>query len=174
MIDYLLVATSSISLFMFVIGLIICVRTKGQAEILLSMKGLFIGLLVLGCISLWYMVGDMRVSDKVVVIFLYILLFWAMSFSYILGLFGMPLTSTRVQFLLTLMAHGGKGADIQNLTKDYSRDSIIGIRLHRLITSGEIIQKGNKYMLKSRWTYFVLHNEFLLFLIELFQPLDPK
>lgn len=171
MIDYAIVGVSSVSFFSFVIGLILSVRAKGQAEILVSMKKIFIGLAATGCGVLWMFLGGSSDVEKVVVLFIYIFLFWAMSFSYILGLFGIPLTSVRIQFLLTLVSHGDRGAHVKTLMKEYSKDSLIRIRLHRLMSSGEIIRKGNYYVLRSRWSYFILHNMLLLFLIALYRPI---
>lgn len=171
MIDSLIVSISSISFFLFVVGLTLAVRIKGQAEILTSMKQLYLSLSLVGSISLLFMAGDMNIVDMLLFTVLYLVLFWAMAFSYILGLFGIPLSSVRMQFLLTLASHGRGGADMKKLRKEYSTTSLIGIRLHRLGTSGEIIKKGNQYMLRSRWSYFVLHNVFLLFLIKLFRPI---
>ncbi len=171
MVDYLIIGISSISFFFFVIGLMLLVRAKGQAEILLSMKRLFLTLSLMGNTAIWVMLWNTSVYDKLFVITLYMMLFWAMSFTYILGLFGIPLTSVRIQFLLTLVAHGVRGADMSDLMKEYSKDSIVGIRLLRLVTSGEIIKKGNSYMLRSRWSYFVLHNYFLLLLLKIFRPI---
>lgn len=174
MVDYLITVMSCISFLFFVIGLILFIRAKGQAEILLSMKRLYLALGVAGSISLWLMLGDVTTSLKIIFVVLYLLLFWAMSFSYILGLFGIPLTSVRIQFLLTLIARGGKGANVKALMKDYSKESLVNIRLHRLMTSGEIVKKGNYYMLGSRRSYFVLHNLFLLFLLKLYRPFPRK
>lgn len=170
--DVIIVIVSSISFLLFVIGLIVSVRAKGQAEILTSMKKLYLVLSMVGSIFIWLIFRDTNIVDTILFIVLYLVLFWAMSFSYILGLFGIPLTSVRMQFLLTLAAHGDRGADIQVMRKAYSKESILAIRLHRLETSGEIIRKGNYYALRSRWSYFVIHNIFLLFLIKLFQPLE--
>lgn len=171
MIDYVIVGVSSASFLLFIVGITLSVRAKGQAEILLSMKKLFIGLAVVGCSALWTFLGNIRDVDKVLLLCTYLLLFWAMSFSYVLGLFGIPLTSVRIQFLLTLVSHGERGAFAKTLMKEYSKDSIIRIRLHRLISSGEIIKKGNYYMLSSRWSYFILHNMLLLFFIHLYRPI---
>lgn len=172
MIDMFLIIISGCSFLLFMIGLILYVRVRGQGEILSAMKHVYLTLCVLGSLSLWFFLRNTPIRDMVIVIAIYIVLFWAMSFSYILGLFGMPLTSVRIQFLLTLFAHGDSGADKETLKKEYSKDTLVNIRLHRLETSGEIVKKGNRYMLRSRWSYFVLHNIFLLFLIKLFRPLE--
>lgn len=174
MIDYMVIITSSFSFLIFVISLTLLVRAKGQAEILVSMKKLFLVLLCVSSIIFWVILGNMNGVDKMVLLCVHLVLFWAMSFSYILGLFGIPLTSLRIQFLLTLFAHGASGSDLKTLMKEYSKKSIVRIRLHRLETSGEIIRKGKYYMLRSRWSYFVLHNYFLLLLLNMYRPIQRR
>ncbi len=163
---------SRFSFFLFIIGLTLLIRAKGQTEILLSIKKLFLVLLCVSSIILWFILGNMNDIDKVALLFAYVLLFWSMSFSYTLVLFGTALTSLRIQFLLTLVGHGDRGADMRTLMKEYSKESIVRIRLHRFETSGEIIKKGNHYKLRSQWSYFILHNLFLLFLLRLYRPFE--
>lgn len=164
-IDLVIVLTSLVTFIFFVIGLTALVRIRGQEGILSSIKNVFLVLSLGSSVIFWIVVGD------VILLIVHIVIFWALSFSYVLGLFGLPLTSLRIQLLLAIVASGDKGCYMKTLLKKYSKEAIVRQRLYRLETSGEIVEKGKYYMLRSRWSYFVLHNYFLLFLLKLYRPI---
>lgn len=170
MIDVTMLFVDITTLVLYIIALTLSIRRNGQKGVLSSMKQIFLFSLCISTVFLWYALGDISPGNKLLLACIHIVIVGALCFSYILGLLGLPLTSLRTALLLTLAHYGDKGASIRTLLKIYSKHSIMHHRLHRLETSGEIVRRGNYVMLRSRTSYFVLHNRFLLFLIHLYFP----
>lgn len=174
MIDITLLLASIISFLLFVFFLTICVRKVGQTGILSWMKRIFIVLFVIGCFVLWLHFKIFPLTTRIMLLTVYLFLYWALSFAYTLGLFGLPLTSLRIQLLITLVQSNRKNMKKEMLLRKYSRLIIVKQRLHRLETSGEIIRRGNRYLLRSPWTYFMIHTYFLILLMVLYRPFGSK
>ncbi len=174
MADIAIVLMASVSCIVFIISLTLVIRAKGQSKILVSIKTSYLTLLGIGSSILWLILGNMMTVEKMGLLLVFIILFSAICFSYTLIVFGTSITSVRIQFLINLLGYGDRGANIKRLMKDYSKESLIRIRLHRLETSGEVIRRGAYYSIKSRWSYFMVHNYFLLFLINLYSPLPRR
>jgi hypothetical protein len=174
MTDILLCLISFISFIFLVIGLGLSVRSHGQAGIISAMKQWFIGLSVVSGLCIWFIFYSFPPEAKGMFILLHMVLFGSLSFSYIIGLFGLPLTSLRIQLLLCIAKHGSSGINIKSLDQTYSKVTMVRQRLYRLETSREIIKEGKYYVLRSKWSYFVLHNMFLMLLLRLYRPLDKK
>lgn len=174
MIDYFILIISSLTFVFFVIGLTISVRARGQAGVLTSMKQLFLVLSLISSIVLWFVIGERSIKLTFILMGIHLLLFWSLSFSYILGVFGLPMTSLRMQLLLTIAGFGDRGIKRNQLEKKYSTRTMVAQRLYRLETSGELVKRGSRYMLRSQWSYFMLHNRFLLLLLRIYRPIRKK
>lgn len=173
-IDSVIFIISSVTFILFVIGLTISVRARGQAGILTTMKQLFLALSLTSSIVLWIGSAEHSLEMKFVILITHLLLFWSVSFSYILGVFGLPMTSLRMQLLLTIAGFGDRGIGRNQLEKKYSTRTMVAQRLYRLETSGELVRRGSRYMLRSKYSYFMLHNRFLLLLLAIYRPIRKK
>lgn len=166
MIDKLIVLFAIGTFILYVITLAITVRVNGQKGILTSLKQVFIILTIISSAVVWITLKDIGL------LFLHLVLLWSLSFAYILCLFGLPLTSLRMQILLTISKSGDEGIGISELSKKYSHEQVLEQRIVRLESSKEIVKKSGLYRLRSSYSYFMLHNRFLLFLIKLYRPFN--
>ncbi len=174
MIDKTLILISAFSFFIFVAALTILVRMRGHWGILLWMQRIFLVLLVGSSVSVWYIFSDVSIDNKIILLIANFFLTGALSFAYIDGFFGLPLTSLRIELLTTIVRAGHHGIREQDLLKRYTKPSIIRRRLFRLETSGEIVRVGDRYMLRSFSSYFMLHTFVLLGLLVLYKPFHDK
>lgn len=174
MLDIIVFFTSIVSFLVFVLGLAHLIRTKGHEGILLSIKRLFLIVSLVSSIFLWFIVASKLTSQYLELIFIHLLLFWSLSFAYILGIFGLSLTSLRIQLLLILVSKVNQKMTQASLIRWYSIKDIVKKRLYRLESSGEIVRRGGVYTLRSKWSYFMLHSYVLLFLTWLYRPIPWK
>lgn len=172
MIDATLISVSISSLSFFILALTLVVRKRGTKGILVSMKQLFLALSLLTSAGVWGIYGSISLDNRIQIVVVHLLLFWLLSFSYIIGLFGLPLTSMRIQLLLTIFQSGKGKLRRSDLMKQYTKRMIVEQRLWRLETSGEIVKNGNVYSLRSRWSYFMVHTYFLMLLTRLYRPIQ--
>lgn len=97
--------------------------------------------------------------------FIYILL----CFSYVLTVFGVCVTSIRIQMLCEIAKTRGRGVSEVQMLKKYNKNDIVRTRLSRLIGSGEIKKEKNFYYPNKKISYFQLHT-YLLILIRRLYP----
>jgi hypothetical protein len=174
MVDILVLFTSIASLLVFVFSLAHWIRVNGENGILLTIKRLFLVISGVSSFFLWFMAGGISLLLRIELLFIHILLFWSLSFAYIIGLFGLPLTSLRIQLLLMFARRREHGMTLVSLTRRYGIKEIVRQRLNRLETSGEIARRGEVYALRSKWTYFMIHTYVLLFLTWVYRPIPWK
>jgi len=172
MTDIIIFSSSVCSLALFIVGLGLSVRRHGQSGIIQAMKQVFIGITCSGVLFLLVVFHNMPRVDLFIILMIYLVLFWALAFAYIIGIFGLPLTSLRIQILLTVYNSPFHRIREEDLMKKYSLSTMVEQRIFRLETSGEIIKKGKVFFIKSTRSYFVLHNKFLIYLTKIFKPIS--
>jgi hypothetical protein len=87
---------------------------------------------------------------------------------YIGSVMGIAATSIRIRILQEIFIHGKKGISYKNLLKIYNKESIIRMRIIRLITAGEINLHGYKYKINKTVSIFQIHEKFQLILRNVF------
>lgn len=172
MTDSVLTIVTSISFLCYVFLLANAVRRKGQQGILTTLKSYFLILTVCNCTVLWILLGTIPIMDRLFYMLIDFVLFITLCFAYILCLFGIPLSSVRMQALATIAQGKDKRVREKDLLEKYSTRHLVDIRLYRLESSKEIIKKGKYYMVRSPWSYFMIHNQFLMILVKLYKPID--
>jgi hypothetical protein len=88
--------------------------------------------------------------------------------SYVNAIFGIAITSLRIQILTEIMSFAHKGISGKTIAKKYSREVIIKKRLERLMASGEIKFSGGFYRPKIKMSFFIMHTYFLIFINRLY------
>lgn len=173
MVDSTIVGISLLSFLFFVLGMVVAIRMYGQKGILISLKRLFIVPIVFSSVALWFVIPGSLI-EHLRFLFLHLFLYWSLCFSYVIGLLGLPLTSLRIQLLLSIVRLGGKGINYRDLTEQYSKTIVVKQRLYRLTTSHEITEDNKMYSLRSSRSYFMLHTYVLVFLLWLYKPIQKK
>ena len=142
MIDILVLLSSITSFLTFVFCLAHWIRTKGQNGVFLSIKRLFLVISCASSIFLCLVAAGLSLPQYLEIIFIHFLLFWSLSFAYIIGIFGLSLTSLRIQLLLILVKKESQKMTPAALTRWYSIKEIVKKRLYRLESSGKIVKRG--------------------------------
>lgn len=83
------------------------------------------------------------------------IVFILLSCCYFMGIFGLMATSVRIRILSEIARTGSRGMTYKELLTRYNRKEIVGGRLARLVSSGDIVYAGGKYRVKGRVTFFV-------------------
>lgn len=82
--------------------------------------------------------------------FLYTLL----VFHYIAWVFGMGEAAIRIRLLFELAKHPVKGLSLEDFYERYNAESILSVRLARLVNAGHISLEGDIYKIKNRILLF--------------------
>lgn len=79
-----------------------------------------------------------------------------LCFVYVLCVFGPYETSVRMRLVREIAGGGVRGVSIQELANRYNAQTIVDIRLQRLIGSGDVIEKNGKYRVVSSSNFFFI------------------
>lgn len=118
--------------------------------------------------AVWSIVYSWMISLSVSVIFSYMffvslfvpliagVLFSLAESIYLFGMFATVEAAIRLKILLLIVASGSHGMTRSEIAAVYNREIIIALRLNRLVASGMLLQKGNRYMLSTGHSYMRL------------------
>lgn len=84
-----------------------------------------------------------------------VMLFVILACSFFMGVFGLMATSVRIRMLSEISRSRPGGMSYNQLLARYNREAIVGKRLARLISSGDITYAGGKYRTGGRITFFM-------------------
>lgn len=174
MIDLFIALSSSFSVLVFVIILTFVVRKTKQRGIFMWLKRTFLGVWFVSSFFVWLIVRDLPLTNQIGLVFVHLLITWLLSFSYIVGFFGLPLTSVRIELLTVIGQKGEKGIRRETFMKKHNKTMFAKRSLYRLVTSGEIRKRGRVYSLRSAWSYVMLHTYVLVFLFALYRPMGSE
>jgi len=79
-----------------------------------------------------------------------------LSFVYVLCVFGPYETSVRMRLVREIARAGANGISRQELLKRYSAQTIVDLRLRRLMGSGDIIEKDGLYRVGRKKNFFFI------------------
>lgn len=96
------------------------------------------------------------------------LIFGASCFIYVTAVFGITVTSVRIQILRMISRTGSRGLGYGEIFGKYNKHVIVKTRLERLVGSGQLIRNKNKYYLPAKTTFFILYTKFLVWLYNVF------
>ena len=136
---------------------ILVIRKQGDSGVFIWLLRVFFLVGLVGAVILFLVFRH----ESMPVIFLLegttIMLYGLIVFSYILGIFGITITSVRIQILSKIVTSGENGMTKSELMKEYNRTTLIHQRLKRLLSSGEIIRKKGTYYLSHSSSPFMIH-----------------
>ena len=79
-----------------------------------------------------------------------------LCFVYVLCIFGPYETSVRMRLVREIAASAGNGVSLQELLSRYNPETLVNIRLQRLVGSGDLIEKDGRFRLgRSKNFFFV-------------------
>jgi hypothetical protein len=111
---------------------------------------------------------SLPVGDTVAEIAVSFVLYGLAVATFVLAVFGITVTSLRIQMLLAVDAAGDRGVSGRQLRQRYGRDAVVARRLERLSASGELVRHGDRYGYGGKRTFFVVHTYFLVLLNRLY------
>lgn len=154
----ILIVVSAVIFFLIFLGIhIVTFRTTGDSEVL---KKLVYNVVIVGVfqmISVVIAVRQASLSLVVAVVALTFVLYMLMAWCYILGIFGITVTSVRMQILSEIANSASNGITSGGLMKKYNRKRMIAQRLFRLVSSGELKKVGGRYLLRRKISPFLVH-----------------
>jgi hypothetical protein len=75
-----------------------------------------------------------------------LLTYFALAYFYVFGFYNLGESSRRVRLLIELHSAGARGMTRAEILAAYNARMIIAARLHRLLVSGQIVQRGGRYV----------------------------
>lgn len=156
-VDILIVIHALIFFLIFLGFHIVTFRTIGDREVF---KRLVYNVVVVGVFQIVTVAITVRqapISLVVVVVALTMVIYTLMAWSYILGIFGITVTSVRMQMLSEIAKSGSRGITIDALLKHYNRKRMVSQRLFRLVSSGELKEVGGRYFIRRKISPFLVH-----------------
>lgn len=101
-------------------------------------------------------------------LFLIGLIYVAITFIFINVVFGIGVTSIRIQLLLEIASFGLRGISRTALMNKYDKKKIINNRLDRLISSGIIINQNNTLSLSNNFSLFNLYTTLIGIIMKIY------
>ena len=95
-------------------------------------------------------------------------IYFNLSFFFVLAIFGVSISSIRIQILDLISQSKLKGVSTKVILMKYNRDIILRTRLNRLISSGEIKRSGDYFVAHKRFSYFIIHTYVLVLMYKLY------
>jgi|WetSurMetagenome_2_1015567.scaffolds.fasta_scaffold408550_2 hypothetical protein len=97
------------------------------------------------------------ISQLLIVFFASFVLYSFLAVLYILGPFGLIESSLRLKLLSEIANAEEIGLKKQDLYKAYNINAIIQKRLERFVVSKDFIFQNGNYIIKNRFSYFLVH-----------------
>jgi hypothetical protein len=164
--DILISLHGILSLFMFIVLQILVFRRIRDREVMkwLAYIYLIIGVChFAGAVLYWkfFLHGQPGITTVFEYACVSFLIFSMLVVSYVNAVFGITMTSLRIQILTEIMGYGKAGISGKTIARIYSKEVIIRKRLDRLMASGDLQFTGGYYRPKSHMSFFIIHTYFL-------------
>lgn len=156
-IDFGVIVLSIVFSIVFLALHILVIRSIGDRAVFPWLLRVFFLVAVVGIAPMILFFQNIPSEVIVLLTLATVTLYALIVFSYILGIFGITITSVRIQILCKIFSAGSRGITTKELMKDYNRTVQFSQRLHRLITSGEVKEKNGKYFVPRSLSPFILH-----------------
>jgi hypothetical protein len=169
--DFLILIHFSISCIIFFIAHILVFRSLKKNSIIAVLFAVYLAVAVLHLISAYLYAGyfpEIFKGDRVMQYLIYpwlsLVLYSLSVFSFILAVFGITVTSLRIQLLSEISKKGSRGMKQSEISGSYSNEKLLDTRIARLVDSGELILKNGRYYPGSHLSYFRIHTSALIYL----------
>jgi hypothetical protein len=159
-IDMLTVGSGVFSFVIFLLIHVITFRRVRPEHLLRSLLACVMGIMGLPVVlmGIFYICKLMNapLEDWVCAAILASLIEGLLCFFYILCVFGPYETSVRMRLVREIAAAPPEGISMKELLQRYNHESIVNLRLKRLIGSGDIIEKDGRYRVGNRQNFFFI------------------
>jgi hypothetical protein len=167
--DILVISTGTCSFILFLVLQIAIFRHIDSRKLMKWLMIIFISVfLIHTTVFLFSYPMNLSGSEKfrlfIESYFLATSIYALLSFIYVSAVFGITVTSVRIQIMRTIFNHGARGMTLKEILSIYNRDVIIGTRLERLVGSGELEVSNGQYRIKHKLSLFMVHTYFLVLL----------
>lgn len=78
----------------------------------------------------------------------WILAYLALAYCYVFGFYNLGESARRIRLLVELSGAGNKGLTLEELLAVYNARMIVEARLGRLLTGGQVVERGGRYFSK--------------------------
>lgn len=153
--DIFIIATAILIFIIFFVAHIIFLRINKDREPVYGIITIFLVTGAIGGAFEWFFIFTSPGEKSAVIISLFSYLF--IFIAYMLGVFGMMMSSLRLRMLSEIAGRGKTGISEIELLEIYNRDKIIKSRLSRFIQSGDMEYKNRYYYIKKPFSIFELH-----------------
>jgi len=111
-----------------------------------------VGFVAVGGFGVWSVLNESRatISEQIGTLLLLLISYLALVYCYVFGFYNMGESARRVRILRELLSAGERGMSLKEMLQVYNAGMILDIRLERLATAGQIIEKNGRYMIGSR------------------------
>jgi hypothetical protein len=79
-----------------------------------------------------------------------VLAYLGFAYCYVIGFFNIGESARRIRLLIELYAAGPRGLTVPEVLTVYNAQMVLDARLHRLLSSGQIVERGGRYFLRRR------------------------
>jgi hypothetical protein len=173
--DFVIIFQSIFSFILFFIAHIVVFSYKKSKGILTNLLSTYISIVIIHFVITYIIAFYLPILvdiDPLIKFAVYPLISFVllslMTFSFILAIFGITVTSLRIQMLTKILHAGINGLTKNDILKQYSQEVILQTRFKRLTESGELISKNNKYYPRKNLSYFTIHTYALVFINALY------
>ena len=90
-------------------------------------------------------------GDRVAYPLLWGIAYLGLAYSYIFGFFNLGESARRIRLLIELHEAGDRGLTLDELLAAYNARIILGLRLERMLTGGQIVERDGRYFIGSRF-----------------------
>ena len=159
-IDRFMIGIAIVSFVVFLMLLILVFRLVERKEVLKWLVYVFCMALIVNLgLTGWFMLQQnvlftMGVAAILTILILPVVLYSLMSFCYVLCIFGAYESSVRLRIVRELDEAGTEGLSWEDILKRYNDDTILKIRLGRLVASKELSFDGTHYRLERKYNAF--------------------
>lgn len=167
--DVIIIVSSILQFFIFLFFHILTIRTVGDKAVFMWLLRIFITVGIVGAIIGSFVGGGFPTMTLAFVLIVTFICYGILTFTYIMAIFGISLTSLRIQLLAEIITSDNERIKLETLTQKYNRKKLIRQRLFRLTSSGVISERSGKYYLKQKLSPYFIHIRIADFLYRLYK-----
>ena len=95
----------------------------------------------------------------------WLLTYLFLTYCYVIGFFNLGESARRIRLLIELYGAGDRGMTLHDILTEYNSRMIVEIRSLRLVTGGQIVERGDRYFIERRFMLYAAKAFVLLKLV---------
>jgi len=167
--DGIILLFACILFLIFLIVHILVIRKYQDQAVLVWLLKIFFGVALGGCILVFIFGAKKPIQELLFATTLIFVLYGLVTLAYVQAIFGITLTSLRIQLLTELFNAKNQHMKISELLKKYNRKVLIRQRLFRLVSSGVVGKENGTFFLKNKTSPYFVHIYIADFLYRLYK-----